>query len=593
MSLKLWLPLNNTMKNYGLTEDIIQTDSPTYTNGKVGKALSTGGCKMSASQTASILNNNALSICFWVYINADSTDNIQNRTMFFGNDSIGKLNNRKFSLFNYPTINDLHWYWQNDAADNFFAGDTLRGVLPSYKWTHVAVTYQNPNGTIYINGEKITTFTGISNSSSFAYETQIIHSSNYLIRSDFRIYDHCLSIKEIHHIYQQLVLHYKLSNQYEIGNLNKYSGEEANGSLLSSTVFKKTKLINERGYNYKLDYTGTGENTWPNLRLPNYKFIVGKRYFYSCKVRCYSKNFNIYLRAARSNNDWVTNSINVLNPDGKWHEYVVSQIIPESYDRSGSIVASNPVLEMYSDNLNKKDFLYSVNFDIKDLQVIESDSYVPFIENSHVNTIITDCSGYKNHGIKAGEIKWNDDTMRNTGSYLFNGKSSIKCNTDQWHSGSINNTTISFWIKSNTSTAGGAGGIMCESPAAPIMSMYGGVWQFTNGSNWVNYNNGGVTVGVWSHHACTLKDNVISIYKNGNLIGTHTDKTILTELSSSNFVAVGCDFPGGDEYFNGLISDFRIYTTALSDREIKALYNTPISVSKNGGIYAYEFMEVE
>ena len=84
----------------------------------------------------------------------------------------------------------------------------------------------------------------------------------------------------------------------------------------------------------------------------------------------------------------------------------------------------------------------------------------------------------------------------------------------------------------------------------------------------------------------------IKIYKNGELISTNTNTNIVTTLSSSNFVAVGCDFPGGDEYFYGKISDFRIYATALSAEDVKALYNVSASIDKSGVLMAYEFEEV-
>ena len=124
MSLQVWLPLNGNTNNQGLLGELTQTTTPTYVDGKLGKAMSTGGYKMTAEQTEQVLNNEAVSICFWIYINADdgTTDN---RAMFFGNGDVGSNNNRKFSLFNYPTVNDFHWSWMNDTANNAFAVGAL------------------------------------------------------------------------------------------------------------------------------------------------------------------------------------------------------------------------------------------------------------------------------------------------------------------------------------------------------------------------------------------------------------------------------------------------------------------------------------
>lgn len=204
MALRVWLPLNGQFENQGLLGPLTQTAAPTYVDGKFGKALASGGCSMTAEQTASVLNNEAVSICFWVYINAE-TGITDNRAMFFGNDDF-----RRFSIFNYPTVNDLHLSWEN-TDESYIIASVDAGVLPSYTWTHVAVTYQNPTIKIYVNGKVIRTHTAASNA-DFNYVTQIIHDGAYKVLNDFRIYDHCLSEKEIKEIYKGLVLHYPLSS---------------------------------------------------------------------------------------------------------------------------------------------------------------------------------------------------------------------------------------------------------------------------------------------------------------------------------------------------------------------------------------------
>lgn len=124
--------------------------------------------------------------------------------------------------------------------------------------------YDNPVFKIYINGKLEYTNSGVSNSSSFAYATALIHDSQYHYLADVRIYDNTLSPKEVHEISLGLCCHYPLNDPYATGSINKYSGDNFEGKP-SGSSYTVTKLANERGYNYKLSYTGTGNNTWPNF----------------------------------------------------------------------------------------------------------------------------------------------------------------------------------------------------------------------------------------------------------------------------------------------------------------------------------------
>lgn len=236
--------------------------------------------------------------------------------------------------------------------------------------------------------------------------------------------------------------------------MNKYSGEKADGSCTSS-VYTKTKLSNERGYNYKLNRTGNGSDSWQSLNIGSaYSFTAGKKYYYSCKVRCNKWTAGtLSMRAARSTNDWVTNSVVVCSTalaDGKWHEYTTYQTVNSTYDRSGSTVTSNPILEFYTSNQNGSGTVYNMDFDLKDLQVIESDVPLPFIKNEMANTTITDSSGYGYNLSESGSFTLNNDSPRydlsvnfNKSGYLINSNFTVPLTT----------FTLNIWVYPRTATS--------------------------------------------------------------------------------------------------------------------------------------------
>ena len=232
MSLQIWFPFTTggtAPSNKGLLDDISWTSEPSFsTDGKLGYCITNGTCTMTAEQTAKVLNNDEFSFSCWIYINADTGTKISGSTeegikagqnMIFGSHGM-----RLFTLFLYPTVNDFHWSWDNygEVTGNFAVGH-ISGVLPSYTWTHVALTYKNPNGTIYINGEKVEEFTGVSNSSSFAHETDVLSlvgGKKYF--NDYRVYNNCISAKEVKELSKGLVIH------------NPFSGAGADNLLSNS-----------------------------------------------------------------------------------------------------------------------------------------------------------------------------------------------------------------------------------------------------------------------------------------------------------------------------------------------------------------------
>lgn len=567
MSLQVWLPLNGNINNYGILGPLTQTTAPSFGNGKLGKGMTTGGCKMSASQTSSVLNNNDFSICFWVYINADT--GTTNGNMFFGTDSMGANNNRKFSIFNYPTVNDLHLSWQNDTANECFYVSILEGVIPSYKWTHVAVTYKNPNISIYINGKKTATGSGVSNSSSFAYETQVLYNSSYMIRNDFRIYDNCLSAKEVKEISKGLVLNYKLSG---IGKENLVPNSYINQTS-SSYGFASVSLgtgVLQDGKTYTFTFNGRTNN---DKTSNDGKYLCS--YIYSTdwawSVSSYTQK--IY-------DDTV--SVTFTAPSGISSKSVmISSYYYPSEANSGVAPAGTCTLNWY--------------------KLEEGSIFTPYIPNKNDtlysklgfnNNIEYDCSGLGNNGTINGNIVITDGSPRHSTCYKFNGSEYIQRTLNT--SGISNSYTIAYWAKisdiagrmvwgfsdGNRLNVYPSDGVFCWNTGD------GGSNPFKNNGTGVSYTeyNGG-----WHHYAITGDGTTTTLYIDGVKAGT---ATTYKEITGSNIIISGWDTSSSYKWTGGCISDFRIYATVLNADDVKQLYNIPASITNTGTLLAYEFNEV-
>jgi hypothetical protein len=133
MALDIWLPLNNNINNYGTRKVTLTTSSATYsTAGKVcEKGLSAGSISLSSSDAGAIFNNNEISIAFWIYVNA-ATGTSAGDNIFGNNNYSSTTNNRKFSIFQYPTVNDIHLSWQNNTANSTYIGTSYSNKMPSY-----------------------------------------------------------------------------------------------------------------------------------------------------------------------------------------------------------------------------------------------------------------------------------------------------------------------------------------------------------------------------------------------------------------------------------------------------------------------------
>jgi hypothetical protein len=95
--------------------------------------------------------------------------------------------------------------------------------------------------------------------------------------------------------------------------------------------------------------------------------------------------------------------------------------------------------------------------------------------------------------------------------------------------------------------------------------------------------------GNFHHFAVTGDGTTNKLYIDGEFKGNATTYRAIT---GTTLIFNGWD-TGTNYKFNGCLSDFRIYATALSAEDVLALYNTPESIANNGTVITQgEFVEV-
>lgn len=551
MSLKMWLPLNGNTNNQGLLDANLGITSTSFVDGKFGKSLQNGQVIIPAAKAAEVLNNKAITIAFWIYVNADTGSS--NKSMLFGTETMGANNNRKFSLFQYPTCNDLHWSWMNDEANTVFTSGVLTGVLTSYKWTHVAITYENPDAKVYINGVLTGTSSGVSNSSSFAYDTIMIWNSAYHRFNDYRIYDNALSAKEIKLLSQGLVCHYPMNQP-----------EQAKNLIPDSLIYMTTNVYGfanryvnlTAGKHYTLFANGHVDDGDGNLVV----FIYNSSW---------SQNSNC------STNSKTDTTIAMGFTPNATGQYIISAYSYLSHGTHGG----NVTLNWYK----------LVEGSYTDMQWSPSES-----DSLNYGNTEYDTSGFNNHGT-ATTLTLNQNSPRYKYCYGFNGNGQYIKTTNPLNSTS-KEFSIACWVKFSDATT--------QTIYTARTAVGGGIAIFLIGSclrlddnTQTKFDDYSMTnhINNWTHMCITRDSTSKKLYINGKLVSNKNSVGDLQSISKNGTIGGSESSDNGvatSNWLNGSISDFRIYTTAISAQDVQELYNTPVSLSNTGTLMTQgEFIE--
>ena len=578
MALQIWLPLNGNLNNQGLNTYTISNTGVIDSLGKIGSCYSYS--KQYTLISGDIISNlSKFSISCWVYLTNASTYNI-----FTSENSSG--------------------YWQFLLGNNSIkVRDSVSGLsgsridktitaIPSSVWVHVTVVYDEGVVKVYQNGVLKDTLTFHSGATMNTHDKMYIgadglnNTSTYPGNckiNDFRVYNHCLSDKEVSEISKGLILHYKLSENYQTLN-NSFNYPTFNISSSNGGWHHWTPSNNTGTYsqNTNREYIYRDTQTYSHY----FEHTSGANYYICYQSPAFEGGYRSAQAIIKMPNGedprghvWFSHNANVgTNPpttftqlgDGFW------LMKHEGFQQDGS----NDLVSIYITH-NKGVYISEA--------YLENDKKVCSDIFSTNNNNVIDCSGYTREGEIIGNLTTNSDTPRYDYVTSFDGKSYI-----QITSPSVEVRSVSFWAKWDSIPSGQSVVFVDQKSKMGFGLMSTGILCSSNGISTNTFNKTSIVANKWYHF----------VIVNTGTAPTSTSRDLfingVKQIPTSNasnwtfdidYLQVGKRSTTSDG-FVGSISDFRMYVTPLTDNDVMDLYSTSTSVDNFGNLHCYEVDEL-
>ena len=559
VSLQVWLPLINDVHNQGASGiSVVNNGATVNTSGKIGSCYafngSTGYIALSGSDLFKIFTGGTqqFSVTMWVF-HADTT-----RAILFGDYATSGGIGFNIEL---STAHGVRFYW-NGSPDTYPANATVAASA----WTHVALTYDGTKLQSYINGVEKGSWSGTlaaKNKTSGEFRLGRDNRSDSTAfngrMNDFRIYDHALSAAEVSEISQGLVLHYKLNDAPILCKTNLTTWSKESG--VTSTAQDDGSV--------KIDCTAKTSSRWgiycdiQNV-LPNtpYTFSV------DCKT---------------------------AHVDKKWQLSVGCNPVPSGTSQFGS----NRATMNSTSGFTTYTATVTTNADttwIRFYLALSCSSTTPeyqyaFVKNvkmtigTSLQTTIQDSSGYGNDGIINSNPTISLETARYNHSISFDGVDDcikIPFNDiikDKNYTVSVWTYKTSIGTKNYQTILGGPSGFELEARSSSSTSPLYRIHNWGGGTTAYEFNK-------WNLFTFVHTDSNSKLYVNCELKITGTSANIPT----GNYYIGAWNSVTGQNY-EGLMSDFRIYCTALDADAIRQLYEVSAKIDNKQNLHTFELVE--
>lgn len=610
MSLRIWLPLNGDLRNNGLDDVTVTNNGATVNNnGKTGKCYSFNSGYLNLSSSFMTGFTTECSVCFWLKLNAW---NSSYETYFQAGKNNSSWADYIFGILRNSSGSTVCFTIGNgtSASNNSY----ITSTWSTETWMHVAFVYSTGKCKIYLNGNldkeyntsivpdftKITKIS-IGHSNGSGYQTNCL-------MDDFRIYDHALSLKEVKEISKGLILHYPLADKYIENTTNLITTEDClsgtcyNGAIskygygTNTDMYKEvTTFQGKRGTKVYNQTNGTGMYpyvyisnmyTSDGTNSPAYKTLSFDYYTTIstsiCPYKLGSGNGTATYIVTNNETKTGTGTNQVVIPvkPNIWNHIEVTFHGTTEADAQWGYIQNQP-----SHTSDTSNFWFFAN-----MQLEEKDHATGYVGTGGSRTVDTiyDTSGFENNGTLVGNFEYSFDTLRYDVCTKFNGTDNC-IQIGNWYNIFQNPFTINLWWKKEvlgsknyeTLIGGGSGFEMdTRSGSSTTLSLY---MASTRGGNvYTPFN-----LNQW-YMVTMVNDGTNELYYiDGELV-----KTIEKKSMPNTDYFIGSWQTVAKQNYCGLMSDFRIYCTALSSDQILELYQVPASADKNNNFYSYSYNEL-
>ena len=606
MSLLAWYPLLSDGKNQGLDGiDLDTMGTVEYTTGKLGgSAVFLGNAANCLHRPYFSELTNNFTWCCWFNKTMDTTNPYQ-YILSQGRD---------YYVFGFNILisNGVLRVNYGNGSSSLESRANLGlslGTPDLNTWYHVAVTVDGSGVRAYLNGELKAT--GVYEVPDYKYSAKkfVIGKMAHLCTSkdvyfpfygqicDVRVYDECISPKEIKELSKGLMLHYKLSS---VGceNLSELTNSKVIPKINALGDYKCKKIdhndYTELACTTDIPYTSNYHGFYFNP-FSKSDDKIGKTYTWSFYGKC-----NVEKSLSRVGHE--AGGYKEFTLTTEWQKFTHTWTFTDN---------SQNAFIFYANQWNEGETIY-----IKDVKIEEGDKVTPWCPSKSEELYNTlglnsdveyDCSGYGNDGTIKELTKVSSDSMRYNSSYNFTNYDRLNCANIPFEN--MEQGTMSFWIKFNN------------------FKNWTHYVYFANAFNWTGQENDFIIVAniskiseeattanicidccsyitstsvvtdKWYHIAITwdAKNYIIKKYINGNKLPTNDDSTnkrLDTYREKHRNHGIGNMTVSKSNIGDFNMSDFRIYATNLSEEDIKTMCDTPISITKDGTLISYELEEV-